>query len=410
MTIDAHSPRNLNISLVANIVGSFIISISMGMTAVLFPVMLNDRGFSSFLIGMLMSLETIASLLICFALPPILRYCGMGVSLVATTFIRIPPLIFMAFHDDLTLWGSSIFFHALGCYTFLLLTQTWINALPLRKNFGLWMAIYSTSLSVGMALGPMLAGVMDANEAITIATFKPIWLPITQFFGQQEISLEQLKFLVALLTSAVAMLPIIFGIREIPKFNFLGKANILATITASKGPMFAIALAGVSYFGVAAFITVYGIRNGLTIIDAALLLSAFNFGAIALEIPLGWLSDKLDRRYMIVALTFLCAFCTAYLPMAIYVNYQAWALLFVWGGMVGAMYSISLALIGERFSGEELIAANAGYTVMEGLGGTLGILLIGLSMDYLSADGMPYVIMFACVLYFSFALTRYRVI
>jgi MFS family permease len=101
--------------------------------------------------------------------------------------------------------------------------------------------------------------------------------------------------------------------------------------------------------------------------------------------------------------------CAVYLPIAIYVNYQAWVLLFIWGGVIGAMYSIALALIGERFEGEELVAANAGYSVMDSAGGTAGILLIGFSMDTFGSDGLPYVIMLASIIYFSFALTRYRV-
>lgn len=177
-----------------------------------------------------------------------------------------------------------------------------------------------------------------------------------------------------------------------------------------KGPMFSLAMAGVSMFGVSAFITLYGLRNGLSLTDAALLLTFFNVGSILLEVPIGWISDRFDRRYMIVICTFLCMVCAVYLPMAIYVNYQAWTLAFIWGGVVGAIYSLALTIVGEQFEGEELISANAGYSVMEGLGGTAGILLIGLSMDMLGSDGLPYVIMLSTILYFSFALTRYRVV
>ena len=102
--------------------------------------------------------------------------------------------------------------------------------------------------------------------------------------------------------------------------------------------------------------------------------------------------------------------CAVYLPIAIYVNYQAWILVFIWGGVVGSIYSLALTIVGEQFEGEDLIGANAGYSVMEGLGGTAGILLIGFCMDILGADGLPYVIMFSSILYFSFALTRYRVV
>ena len=89
---------------------------------------------------------------------------------------------------------------------------------------------------------------------------------------------------------------------------------------------------------------------------------------------------------------------------------QAWFLVFVWGGVIAGIYSVSLVLIGEQHSeGDEVVTANAGYSLMESIGGTVGIIAIGFSMEHLGTDGMPYVIMFASILYFSFALTRYRI-
>ncbi|WP_045860741.1 hypothetical protein [Teredinibacter purpureus] len=76
---------------------------------------------------------------------------------------------------------------------------------------------------------------------------------------------------------------------------------------------------------------------------------------------------------------------------------------------MGAIYAISLALISERLEGEELITANAGYSVKEGVGGTLGVLFVGIAMDLFTADGTPYVILLACILYFSFVLTRLEI-
>ena len=179
---------------------------------------------------------------------------------------------------------------------------------------------------------------------------------------------------------------------------------------ANKGAMFSICMAGVSQFGVAAFITIYGLKNGLSIADSALLLTSFMLGSLILEVPIAWLSDYFDRRYFIVMCSFACMVCAVCLPIAIYVPLQAWVLVFIWGGVIAGIYSVSLAIIGDKYEeDDEVIASNAGYSLMESVGGTLGIIVIGLSMQHLGTDGMPYTIMLASVLYFSFALTRYRI-
>jgi MFS family permease len=197
---------------------------------------------------------------------------------------------------------------------------------------------------------------------------------------------------------------------NIPKVSFTGKTNIFKTIMDNKGAMYSICMAGVSQFGVGAFIIIYGLKNGLPIADSALLLSSFMLGSLILEVPIAWLSDYFDRRYFIVWCSFACMVCAVCLPIAIYVPLQAWVLVFIWGGVIAGIYSVSLTIIGEKYTTtDEIIASNAGYSLMESIGGTFGIILIGFSMQYLGTDGMPYTIMFASVLYFSFALTRYRI-
>jgi hypothetical protein len=103
-------------------------------------------------------------------------------------------------------------------------------------------------------------------------------------------------------------------------------------------------------------------------------------------------------------------FCAVYLPIAIYTPVNAYILVFIWGGVIAGIYSVSLALVGEKHKkGDELITSNAGYSLMESIGGAVGVLSIGIAIEQLGNDGMPYVIMFASIVYFSFALTRYQV-
>lgn len=392
-----------------NLLSTFLICLSMGMTAVLFPVGLEKQSLSTSSIGVIMSLETIASLLICFVLPLLLRKIGMTLGLLSTALIRIPPVLFMVFSQDAILWTLAIVINAAGAYTFMLLTQTWINAINFR-NRAVWMAIFSTSMSLGLAVGAALVSHMENSSDLWTLSLEWLWLPIGGLFGRTSVTITELEFIVSIAFSLLAIIPILIAYRHIPKFSLANYPGVWSTIKQCKGPMYSIAMAGVSMFGVTAFITLYGLQNGLTLTDAALLLTFFNLGAIILEIPIGYVADRFDSRYMIVICSFLCMVCAVYLPIAIYVNYQAWLLVFLWGGVVGAIYSLALTIIGERFNNEELIAANAGYTVMEGAGGTLGILLIGFCMQFLGADGLPYVIMLSAILYFSFALTRYRIV
>lgn len=401
------------LSVLLNVLSTFIISVSMGMCAILFPVTLERMGVDTSLIGGIMALETIAALGVCFLLPTLLRYMGMRVGLVASTLIRVPPLLILGFQSSLPVWVFAVFLHGVGTFSFLIFLQTWVNSIPFRRNKGLMVALYSTAISLGLAAGPVVLRFTDDLSYLLMPAMdlgmSALGLSDMAAGSQTEIA-TQIQFFAAALLSLVALLPVALGLWLVPQFSFTGKAGIVRTILSAKGPMFAVAMGGVSIFGVTAFITLYGLRNGMSLENASLLLSFFMLGALFLETPITWLSDYFDRRYVIVGASFLSMLCAVLLPIMIYEPWQAWTLLFVWGGFIGAIYSTALALIGDRFDGEELVAANAGYATMDAVGGTAGILLIGYLMNVLGPDGLPYVIMFASIVYFSFALTRYRVV
>ena len=63
------------------------------------------------------------------------------------------------------------------------------------------------------------------------------------------------------------------------------------------------------------------------------------------------------------------------------------ALLFVWGGVVAALYTIGLAHLGSRLSGSDLASANAAFVLCYGVGMVLGPQAIGIGMDVLGKDG-----------------------
>jgi MFS family permease len=323
--------------------------------------------------------------------------------------LRVPSALLLPFLTDLSAMMLVIFVHGMGCYTLLVLMQTWVNTIQFKGNKGLMVALYSTAISVGFAVGPIVVN-MVGNNPEEWASIKALFDFVSANTGLVLSSDKSVAFGIAAVLSAFGMLPVLVFWAFIPNVSFGGTARIWKAITQNKGAMFSMAMAGVSNFSVAAFITIYGLKNGLSFADASLLLTAFMLGSLLLEVPIAALSDYFDRRYFIVGCTLACLVCAVYLPIAIYTPVNAWVLVFVWGGTIAAIYSVALAIVGERYTDlDEQIAANAGYSLMESIGGTVGILAIGLSMTLIGTDGMPYIIMFASLVYFSFALTRYPV-
>ena len=122
-----------------------------------------------------------------------------------------------------------------------------------------------------------------------------------------------------------------------------------------------------------ALFPVYGNRIGYSESDAALLLSMIGLGNVVMQIPLGYLSDRIgDRRILLVACAAVGLLGMLALPwFATNWNIAA-AVLFVWGGVVAALYTIGLAHLGSRLTGRELASANAAFVLCYGLGMLVG--------------------------------------
>jgi MFS family permease len=104
-------------------------------------------------------------------------------------------------------------------------------------------------------------------------------------------------------------------------------------------------------------------------------------GAIALQTPIGWIADRIDRRRLLT----IGAGVGALLPLLLYaaldVAWLVWALLFLLGGVALGYYTVGLALLGARFAPGELAVANAAFMVLYEAGTTGGPVLAGAAME-----------------------------
>jgi MFS family permease len=395
------------------VLANFLQSISVGINAVIFTVALEGYGLSTSWIGVILAIEYLSVFGISFYLPGLMRWMSLRGALEVSTLFRLPALLALGYLVEAPSWAIWVFIHGIGNFLFGILLQTWINSIPFERTRGLNMGLFGTSISLGLALGPVLLGLSGHFAGFFELLTTQLDAVMLQWFGWTRPSEVRVVVVHGLLLSALlstlAVLPIMLGRFLIPKFQISRNGRLLDVVRLAPAIMLAVMLCGFCILGLQSFITVYGLRSGLSMLDASYLMTAFMLGSILLEMPIASASDWFDRRYVMITLVLLSLVAAMYLPMAIYYRWTAWALLFVWGGMMGGLFSICLALMAERFQGEALIRANGAFALMDNVGGLAGVLVMGIGMDIFGEDGFPYAIMLASVAYFSFALTRYQV-
>jgi MFS family permease len=178
----------------------------------------------------------------------------------------------------------------------------------------------------------------------------------------------------------------------------------------AKAPLILVAVAifGLYETTLLTLLPVWGVRLGLSDRFAATTVSAVYIGAILMQFPIGWLSDKMERL-VVLRLCGVVGLVGAILVIAIAAPTPVlFLLLFVWGGIASGIYPVALGMAGDSFRGGDLITANAAIIMAYGVGSLVGPTLGGVAMDFWNPQGLLalFVLLFGCFLLMTLLLWR----
>ena len=340
---------------------------TMSLSFPLLNLVLERHGVPASVIG----LNSAASGLAIFAVAPwlprliarlgALRCAQLGLAIGAVCLLLLPLRV------DVGIWFGLRFLIGIGIGMVAVVSEAAVNALAEDASRGRVMGFYGTLFCVGYAAGPVVVALVGTEGLF--------------------------PFLLSAGLLAAAMLPIGLARHMDAALTEPGTARL--GLMWRLGPL---AFGAVVTFGVVetaqmALLPLYGLRLGYGEGGAALLLGLFLAGNILFQLPLGWLADLLPRSRVILGCATASLITVALLPLAMAGGSSrpaaAWALLVAFGGVAGSLYTVTLALLGERFRGADLAVANTAFVMMYQLGAVIGPALGGLAMSGVGPHGLP---------------------
>jgi len=108
---------------------------------------------------------------------------------------------------------------------------------------------------------------------------------------------------------------------------------------------------------------------------------------VLLQLPIGWMSDRVDRRVVILAVAAFGAI-TGILGTVFAGSFAATlAAGFLIGGMVNPLYSLLLAYTNDYLERDQMASASGGMLFINGVGAILGPLTVGPVMEAVGPHG-----------------------
>ena len=249
-----------------------------------------------------------------------------------------------------------------------------------QQACGLYAGLYATLMSIGFAVGPALLTVIDLDTA--------------------------LPFVIIAGSVVLVGIPLYWARYSMPAIQPSQSDSHLWPLAAAPTIFLAALVAGIVDASVLSLLVVYGVRTGFTEADALILLTVLGVGTVTLQLPLGWLADRVGRRRLLLVSGVAGAGGAMALPLALGLPSLLWVILFLWGGFFVGLYTIALAELGERFQGPALAGANGLFVMAYSAGSLAGPPALGVAMDVFGPSGLPFGLAAACLVFLLVATAR----
>lgn len=368
-------------SLIAVTASLAVTALIYGLTMPLLALVLERQGVEHGLIGVNTAMQSLAVFLIAPVVPRLMRGVGAPRLMLAAVIASAAMLLLMRALPDVYIWFPLRF--ALGAAGSMLWIagETWVNQIAGDANRGRVVAFFNMAIMGGFALGPLILTVTGTEG----------WSP----------------FVVSAAIMAAAAAPLFFVLDAAPAFAGRPSASLVGFLRLAPVAMFVCLAFAASEGAMLTFLPIYGLRVGLGESAAVTVITVLGVGGIAMQIPIGWLADRVERRLLTALCVLAASAGAAAMPFVLPHPLWTWLYIFVLGGLHASLYTLGMVLLGERFRGADLASASTLFGVMWGLGAILGPPIGGLGMELYPPHGVPAAVALILFVYLPLPVLAY---
>ncbi|MEQ8196360.1 MAG: MFS transporter, partial [Rhodospirillales bacterium] len=242
-------------------------------------------------------------------------------------------------------------------------TESWLNERSSHEQRGQVMSLYMITLYVGISLGQLLLNVPDPSGFALYALIAIL------------ISLAAVPVAAARIVPPALPEYVPFNLKKLHEISPLGIGGA--------------AIAGVilgAFYGLAPFFTT---RMGLDTAGTSQFMAYTILGGLLLQWPIGKLSDRYDRRKVIMLLGFaICAVALAIVGLSLWTTVGLLVTAPFLGGVMFTLYPLCISHTNDYIDATDLVPASAGLILAYGIGAAIGPLAAAGAMNVVGPLGL----------------------
>lgn len=356
------SSRQVIIGVAPLLLSTLIMVLGVGLLTTLLPLRMRLEGFSVDRIGLILatySLGFVAATLICPRLIDMVGHIRVFSALAA--IVAATALVHQILVGEI-LWGVLRFMSGFAVAGMYMIIESWLNA-----------------RAPNHVRGTILAAYMTVNF-LAFAGAQPL-LTVTGIDGH-------VGFAVIGLFVAVSLIPIALTRVETPPPIVTTRLSLGALIRLSPLGVMGSTMAGVINGAFNALGPVYAQAIDPSTTWIATFMATAILGGFALQIPIGHISDRIDRRKVMLGIALLQMAMAILLAVMGGSGWAMLAVLAIYGGLSYTVYPLAVSHANDYLQPSQLLPAAAGLLLCFGVGSTIGPILASQVMGYLGDYGL----------------------
>lgn len=357
--------------------GMFLIMVGNGLQGTLISLRAELDGFSITMIGVIMSVYYCGYIAGWYIVPAMIRSVGhirvfAGFASLASTTILIQGLFV-----DPYVWILIRFICGIGFVGLFIVSESWLNNIASNKRRAQILSAYMFVIHFGLFAGQFL---INLGSIETMGLF----------------------VLISVLIS-LSLLPVTLANNPSPQFEDSEGLPFRELVGLSPFCVACVVVAGICG---ASFLTlgpIYASFLGLPLPQISFFMASFIVGCASIPLVTGWLSDRIERRRVIIFTT-LCGFLVGlgahFFPSLLIVAS------FLFGGCVTSIYSVSAAHLNDRLKPSQITSATAALILVNGVSSCIAPIVLAYMLDVYGSDIFFIFLSTTFALLFAFGIYR----
>tara|TARA_Y100000590_G_C15743841_1_gene1021261 strand:- start:4945 stop:6180 length:1236 start_codon:yes stop_codon:yes gene_type:complete len=252
-----------------------------------------------------------------------------------------------------------------------------------------------TGISIAGIFIIMESWINDKSNNETRGKVLSVYMIITFSFvglGQFLLNLSDpakvdLFILISILLS-FALLPILLSLSSAPSFKNAQRFTFKELYIISPLGFLGAFFTGMAHSAIFGYGAVYATAKSLSLLEISIFMAIVTFFGAIFQWPIGFLSDRIDRRIILIGVTFTAAGLSILILISSYLSLITFfILLAIYSGMSLPMYALVVAHTNDYLQPHEIISASSSIAILVGLGCIVGPILTAIFMRIFEADG-----------------------